>query len=329
MKKILVFGASGETGRYFVDYFLQQNCINDYEIIAVGNRKTNFFTDYFNIKYVQMDITQKNEFEKLPQSDVYAIVDLAGFMPARMEGDAHRKMIDVNLIGTLNILDYCVEKKVDRFLFAQSFGDIKDHALKNPVLQPDLPRNFSFNTDHTVYLIAKNAAVDLIEYYHQHFGLKTFVFRLPTIYLYAKDRYFFLNGNKTTLWYRVLIDKALNGEDIEIWGDPSRVKDMVYVKDFAQMLFLALFAKKEKGTYNVGTGVGVSLEEQIKVMVDLLNPPEKKSKIIYCPEKSSTPQYIMDISNAISDLNYTPKYFYKDFLLDYVDELKKGRFDNL
>ena len=123
MKKVLVFGASGETGRYFVDYFLEHDSNHEYELIAIGNRKTTFFEEYFHIPYIQMNIVDKIEFTKLPQEGIHAVVDLAGYMPARCDREYTEKMFNVNLMGTLNILNYCVEVKADRILFAQSFGD--------------------------------------------------------------------------------------------------------------------------------------------------------------------------------------------------------------
>ncbi len=328
MKKVLVFGASGETGRYFVDYFLMHDANHEYELIAIGNRKTTFFEEYFHIPYIQMNIVNKEEFSKLPRKDVHAVVDLAGYMPARSDGDDTEKMLNVNLIGTMNILNYCVDVKVDRILFSQSFGDILPHAANYPTLTVNLPRTFGMNTDHTVYLIAKCAAVDLIEYYHQHYGLKRFIFRLPTIYLYAKDRYFYRDGKKTTLWYRVLIDKAIAGEEMEVWGDPTKVKDMVYVKDFAQLLYLGTTVNRESGFYNVGTGVGTSLKEQFEIMAEVFGG-EKKSKISYRPDMPSTGEYVMDITPAIKELGYKPQYDYKSFLLDYKKEMDSGRFDSL
>ena len=82
--KIIVFGASGDTGTYFIKYLFENGFTKKNEVIAVGTRKTTKFEPY-KIEYLQLDITQKNEFEKLPQS-VDAVVDLAGMMPARMKG---------------------------------------------------------------------------------------------------------------------------------------------------------------------------------------------------------------------------------------------------
>lgn len=105
MKKVVVFGASGNTGTYFVKYFLENNSDKDYEVVAVGTRETQKF-DELGVTYYRVDITKKEEFDKLPE-DVYAVVDLAGAMPARMKGYDPQYYIDVNITGNLNILEYC------------------------------------------------------------------------------------------------------------------------------------------------------------------------------------------------------------------------------
>lgn len=314
MKKIIVFGASGDTGKYFVKYFLENYSGNEYEIVAVGTRDTDFFSS-IGTDYVKVDIRNKKDFEKLP-NDIYAVIDLAGAMPARMEGYDPYLYIDTNITGTLNILEYCRKSNADRILFSQSFGDIKDNANNDILLKVDSPKNFSYKSDHTVYVLSKNFAVDLIENYHQMYGLKKFIFRLPTIYLWSPVDYYYVDGKKHKIGYRLLIEKAANGDDIEIWGDPYRKKDMVYVKDFCQMLYKALFIDRMCGYYNVGTGVGTTLEDQIRGMADVFCPSDKKSKLIYRKDMPNAPQYIMDISSARAELGYEPEYDYIAMLND-------------
>ena len=322
MKKIIVFGASGDTGRYFVKYFLDNYKGNKYQIVATGTRQTDCFDD-MGVPYYQVDITKKSDFDKLPK-DIYAVINLAGLMPARMKGYDPYKYIDVNIIGNLNILEYCRKSGADRILFAQSFGDIKDWAEEKLVLTADMPRNFSFKTDHTIYVMCKNFTVDMMENYYQMYGLKKFVFRLPTIYLWSPIDNYYVDGEIRKIGYRILIDKAIKGEDIEVWGDASRQKDMVYVKDFCQMLFKALFVERECGYYNVGTGVGTSLLEQIKGIVDVFGEEGHKSKIIMRPDMPNAPQYIMDITPAREELGYNPEYDYITMLKDFKSEMLKN-----
>lgn len=320
MQKILIFGASGDTGRYFVNYLLNNHVDDTYEIIALGTKEIDFF-ERKGVKYFQIDITEKGEFEKLPK-DVYAVVDLAGIMPARMKGYYPQKYIDVNITGTLNILEFCRLNKVDRILFAQSFGDIKDYGEDNIILTTELPRKFSFKTDHTIYVMTKNFAVDMIENYYQMYGLKRFIFRLPTIYLWSPIDHFYVDGQLRKIGYRTLIDNAILGKNIEVWGDPTRKKDMVYVKDFCQMLYKALLVNLDKGYYNVGTGIGTTLYDQIKGIISVFSPENKKSKMIMCPEKPNAPQYIMDIQPAVNELKYCPKYDYINMLKDFKKEME-------
>ncbi len=325
MKKIVVFGASGDTGKYLVDYFIKEKgYLSEFEIIASGTKDTDFFQK-INVPYIKVDITQKEQFNKLP-SEIYAVIDLAGAMPARMKGYNPQKYIDVNIIGSLNILDYCRKNNADRILFTQSFGDIKDWGEEYLVLNPYMPRKFSYTSDHTVYVLTKNFAVDLIENYHEMYGLKNFIFRLPTIYLYSPIDKYYVDGKERKIGYRILIDKAIAGETIEIWGDKTRKKDMVYVKDFCQMLYKATFINKAKGYYNVGTGIGTTLEDQIKGIVEVFGKPGQKSPIVERPDMANAPQYIMDITAAINDLDYKPKYNYLDMLKDMKLEMQLNRF---
>ena len=118
-----------------------------------------------------------------------------------------------------------------------------------------------------------------------------------------------------------MIDKARAGEPIEVWGDFSRVKDMVYVKDFCQMLYKALFVDRPSGYYNVGTGIGTSLLDQIKGMVEVFGEAGKKSQIVMRPDKPNAPQYIMDITPAREELGYIPKYDYISMLKDIKREM--------
>lgn len=317
-KKVLIFGASGDIGRYLTEYLDEYD--DGIEVIAVGRRKDSSFIDK-NITYYSLDITKKETFDVLPKG-IHTVIDLAGIMPARMKGYQPQQYFEINTIGTLNILEYCRVNRVERFLFATSFGDLLGNLSDNNfILKPDSPINFSYTTDHTVYIISKLSAVELLKNYHYQYDLKTFVFRFPTIYLWSESDSFCVDGVERKSGFRLLIDKALKGEDIEVFGDPNRVKDMVYVKDLCQMFHKAIYTNKTKGTYNVGTGIGTSLLDIIKGIVTVFG--DSKSKLIMRPDKPNTPQYIMDIENAIEDLGYQPQYDYYKMLEDMKQEMSE------
>lgn len=322
METIVVFGATGNIGRYYVEYLCKHLELSNFSVIVTGRKKSNIF-ESFPVEYVSLDITNKNDFEKLPKN-AYAVVDFAGMMPARMEGYNPQQYIDVNITGTLNILEYCKNAGADRMLFTQSFGDIKDNSENDILLKPNSPRNFGFNNDHTIYVLSKNFAVDMMENYHQIYGIKNFVFRLPTIYSYSPIDHYYVDGKIRWIGYKLLINQAIEGKDIEVWGDPSRQKDMVYVKDLCQMMYKALFTEVKSGHYNVGTGIGTTLLDQVKGIIEVFSPINNKSNIIMRPDKPNAPQYIMDISNAKKDLGYKPEFDYISMLLDIKNEMNKS-----
>ena len=70
MKRVVVLGATGTLGAPIAIHL--SKC--GYEVIAVGHRKSDngFFEDY-QIQYISLDISDKRDFEKLPQDNVYAV----------------------------------------------------------------------------------------------------------------------------------------------------------------------------------------------------------------------------------------------------------------
>ncbi len=327
MKKIVIIGATGETGMYITDYFCNV-AKGEYEIVAAGLRKTDFF-DRYGIKYYSIDIFQSEAFDMLPQEDVHAVIYTAAMMPGRMVGYEPMKYLETNVCGTLNVLEYCRKVHADRILFTQTIRDLGNKIGKETI-EPDAARDFSYKGDHAVYVISKNAAVDLIEHYYQEYGIKRFIFRLPTIYMYTPNKYYCVNGEKRIMGFRHMMDQAMNGNDIEVWGDPSKAHDIVYVKDLAKIFYLACKCDTtDGGMYNVGTGMPVTLLDQVKGMVEVFGEADKKSQIVFCPDKPNARQYDIDIEKTRRDLGYEPSYSYIEYLEDFKKEMEMERFKDL
>ena len=268
--KIVVFGATGTLGTYLVDKLVEEGY---YNVVAVGRK--NVQEDYYTKKGVactRVDICKPDDFNNLPQSGIDVVVHIAGSMPSRMVGYKAQTYIDVNITGTLNVLEYCQIAGVAKYMFTQSHSDVAGHWNTGKLIDPNAPRLLNLKGDHAVYIISKNAAVDLIEHYHQQYGLQTIVFRLPTIYCFRPVLDMYVDGRKSVIAYRYLIKKAMAGEALEIWGDPQRAKDIVYVKDFNQMVIKAMNSDKAQGIYNVASGVPTTLEDQIRGIAQVSRP---------------------------------------------------------
>lgn len=328
MKNIVVFGATGNIGIYLVDHLVSTLSKVDYQIIAVGRKKTNLF-ESMNVPYYQIDITDKKQFDKLELKDVYGVINLAGLLPAYSKDIDFIKYVNVNIIGSLNILEFARTHKAECFLYTQTWSDLAGYWGEETVLHPYMPRKVCYDGDHAFYSLSKCFVVDSMELYHHQFGIRNFVFRLPNIYLYSPEKTYYVDGVNRPISYRYLIDRASQGKDIEIWGNPKAFKDIIYVKDLCEMMRLALLSNLDGGIYNAGTGVKTTLEEQIRGIIEVFCPKNKRSKVVYRPEKQSFPSFVMDIENAKKELGYKPKYLYLDYLKDYKDEQEKRRFDSL
>lgn len=325
-KKIIVFGATGSIGAYFVDYCKQNFNAEEFEVIAVGRKDTQFFQKN-GINYFKVDITKESDFDVLPMENIYAVVNAAGVLPAYVKENDPFIYIDTNISGGLRILEYARKSHADRVLYTQTWSEQAGYWGKKEVLAPNLPRKLLYTGDHAFYAITKTMIVETMEYYKQEFGLKNFVFRLPNVYLYHPNMYYYVDGKPKLTAYRYMIEKAIAGDPIEMWGNPDAFKDILYVKDLCQLMYKALFADIQGGIYNAGTGIKTTLREQIEGIVRVFSSQEKQSEIIPVPEKPGFVSFVMDIENATEELGYVPQYTYLEYLEDYKKERIAKRFD--
>lgn len=324
-KNVIVLGATGHLG---ANIAVHLNNLG-YHVYAVGHRKNdNGFFAKHGMEYISADISQKEDFKKLPQKEIFAVADFAGMLPASMKGYHPELYITSVVQGTLNVLEYTREVGADRIIFPQSLFDVSYLFGSKTPIPADAERKAPMSGDHAVYVIAKNCAVDLIEHYHVKYGLKRFILRLSRVYMYDPNPYTFTDGEKTMISDRFLIYQAMKGEELQIWGDPNRLLETCCMKDFLQIVEKSLTANIEGGLYNIGSG-GSTLEERIRGIAEVFNPEDKKSNIIYCPEKRSSQQFVLDITKTKKELGYEPKYDWKGFLLDFKKEMEEQPFGEL
>ena len=322
--KIIVFGATGGIGAYTIMHLFDAK---KYELVAVGHRKDdNGFFDSYGIPYYSVDVADYTTFGCLPKNDVAAVVNMAGVLPAIKY--APRMYINSFTMGQLNILEYMREVGCKKIIFAQTPADLWYLQNTTDPMPADAQRSFPPSTDHSIYTIAKNAAIDITRYYQNTYGFQWYALRFFNVYLYNPNPFYHVDGVKRWISFRLIIEKAKKGENIEVWGDPARSKEMVYVKDVAQLVAQCVEDEKHSGIYNVGSLHQVSLEEQIDGIIEVFTEG-KRSKKIFCPEKPNALFNHLDISKTVKELGYAPKYSYIDWLKDFKEEERINRFELL
>ncbi len=326
---IIVIGATGFIGIYTVEQLLADGK----EVLATGrNTELKPFFEQKGASFQTLDITKVEDFDRLPKVGVEGIIILAGLLPANAPVDltVDENAADyfrVNVIGTINVLEYCRRNGIRKVIGCCSYSDVAGAWKEGYAIKETEPRDFHFTGDHAVYVISKNASNDVMEYYNQQHGMQCAWFRFPPVYGVGPHGIIYVNGKPYQSGIYVFIEKAKNGEDIELWGNPHIKRDIIYVKDVAKAFSLALDSDKTYGLYNMTSGTELDLEDQVRTVIKVFGNPEKKSRIIYRPEKkNNTPSYLFDMTKAKEDFGFVPHYTsYEEMMLDYKKELESGR----
>lgn len=324
-QKVLVLGATGNLGAYSTLALKEAG----FDVIAASKREkdNNFFEDY-GIPYYSIDITDSSSFDVLLNEKIDIVVHLAGELPSRCKFNPQMLIRSITE-GTMNVLEFMRKIKAKKIIFPTTPYDLFNLHENGKPIDPDSARSYPATGDHSVYAIAKNAAVDLIENYHNEYGISRFILRFFTIYQYHPNAYHYADGKMRMMPYRMLMDRAEKGLPICIYGDPTRVKEMVYIKDFTKVIVNAAESELEGGFYNIGSPHRVSLDEMIHGIVDVFSPENNKSEISYDKTKPDTLQSMLDWSKTKKDLNYNPEYDYINMLKDFKEEMKKEPFAKL
>lgn len=327
---IIIIGASSFIGVHTVTEFLKNNS----SVLVTGrNNKFKNYYDTLGVKYVNLDITNKNDFEKLPSEGVEGVILLAGLLPANapVNLDVDENAGDyfkINVLGTINVLEYCRKHNIKRVISTSSYADVYNSWSGERAVTEDEPRGFIYKGDHAVYVISKNAANDVLEYYNQQHGMKNAIFRFPPVYGVGPHGSLFINGKYLKSGLQIFIEKAQKAEDITVFGSKDLSRDVAYVKDVAHAFYLAITNPNTYGLYNMTSGKGVTLQEQAEIIADVFAPRDgRKSKILYNPDiKNNTPSYLFSMEKAKKDFNYVPAY--SDFR-KMMEDFKKDMDNNL
>lgn len=329
---IVIIGATGFIGMYTVEAFLKAGK----QVVATGRNKVlGEQIEKMGARFVTLDITRPDEFEKLPTEGVEGVILLAGLLPANTTADLENNenaadYFEVNVIGSINVLEYCRCNGIRKVIGNCSYSDVSGAWGKGYQITEEEPRAFKFKGDHAVYVISRNACNDVMEYYNQQHNMQCAWFRFPPVYGVGPHGTIYVNGKPYKSGIATFIDNAIEGKNIELWGDPHIKRDIVYVKDVASAYVKALESDKTYGLYNMTSGTQLDLEDQAKAVIKVFGK-DKGSKIVYRPEKkNNTPSFWYSMEKAKRDFGFVPQYTnYEDMMIDYKKELESGRWNAL
>lgn len=325
-KPVLVFGAAGFIGTYLIDELIRQ----DHQVIAsdISSIGEKYYREN-NIPYVQVDITNKDDFERLSNTSYDTVIHLAALQPANFSGThfTPTDYININVNGTLNILEFCKKAAVKKIIYASSHRNTSGLWSKNAAIKESDGRSLQYDGEYSMFSISESAAQDLVEFYSANYGLKGLIFRLPPVYGFGPHLEIFKNGIPVKTGFQTFIENAMNCKPIEVWGDSSVGRDIIYVKDVVSAFVKAIANDQAKGLYNIASGYRLTLREEVETIARVFWGDETRPVIKELPEKPHRmDSFLYDNTRAKQELEWEPKYSFEKMLIDYNEELQRNRF---
>lgn len=212
---------------------------------------------------------------------------------------------EVNIRGTFNVMQSCVENRVKKLIYSSS-ASVYGDALYEPIdeFHPFNNKNF--------YGATKIASEAMLRSYHYRYNLNFVGLRYMNVYGTRQD----YKGAYIAVIMKML-DKIDAKKDIQIFGSGKESFDFISVKDCALANYKALISNKNNNFYNVGTGKKTSLNEIAKLLIKLTN---SKVKIVYKKNSSATlvKNRIGSPTMAKKEINFNSKISLKKGLQELI-----------
>jgi UDP-glucose 4-epimerase len=289
MAKILVTGGAGFIGSHVVDLFLDRG----FEVIILDDLSTGRASNINpNAKFYQMDIRDpgiRKVFE-LERPDY--ISHHAAQMDVRRSVAQPLFDAEVNILGSINLIECAKEFNVKHFIYISSGGAAYGE-----------PERLPCDETHPVnpicqYGASKHTVEHYLFMYHANYGMDYTVLRYPNVFGPRQDP----NGEAGVV--AIFTGKMLASEPVTINGDGEQTRDFVYVGDCAYANYLAVTVPHQAGIYNIGWGRPTSINEIFTTLAKVTAYPHQVS---YGPAKVGETRHIyLDATKAGSDLGWSP-----------------------
>jgi nucleoside-diphosphate-sugar epimerase len=212
-----------------------------------------------------------------------------------------------DLEGIRNVLDFCMKKKVKRFVYASS-SEVYGNSANMPNKEGN-PLSIENN-----YSLVKLAGEKLAEAYNSRYGLSTCSLRFFNTYGPSQ------RGSKYGFVVKKFFEDATSKKPITIFGDGTQTRDFLFVEDNTAAALLAL-ESDFCGVMNIGTGIETSVVELAKKIKDICS---SDSEIIFdAPRAHDVRRRVADISLARKEIGFRPKVMLSEGLQRMFKEVRK------
>ncbi len=305
--KVLVTGGAGFIGSHLVDRLIQEgNQVVVIDNLSTGKRKQ------VNKKAVlyKMDIRSKRVERVFRKERPLIVVHLAAQMDVRRSTENPGFDADVNILGTLNLLEHAVKNGVRKVSFASSGGAVYGE-------QEVFPAAESHRTDPmSPYGISKLAGEKYLAFYTNTTGLRHVALRFANVYGPRQDS----EGEAGVV--AIFSKHMLEGGQPIINGTGKQTRDFVYVDDVVESIMVTI-GEDIQGIFNVGTGQETTVNECYGIIKKLTN---SSCKDLYgAAKKGEQFRSVLDVRKLSERFGWDPQVSLSDGLKMTVEFFQEQR----
>ncbi|MBD3300021.1 MAG: SDR family NAD(P)-dependent oxidoreductase [Candidatus Moranbacteria bacterium] len=307
--KIIVTGGAGFIGAYTAKKLMERgdevviiDNFNDYYDPKLKKSRVKNLLKKFSAKIYTTDIRNYKDLERIFKKEkADKILHLAAMAGVRYSLLNPLIYEEVNVGGTLNLLELSKKYKIEKFVYASS-SSVYGGNKKIPFSETD-----SVDNPISPYAASKKASELFANVYSKTFDLKTIGLRFFTVYG---------PWGRPDMAYFKFTQKIFNGETIEVYNKGKMQRDFTYIDDIVSGTILVLDKETDSKIFNIGGDKPEQLMDFIALIEKYVG---KKAKIKFLPmQPGEVKKTISDVS-SLKSLGGKPGIGIGEGLKNFVD----------
>jgi len=299
--KALVTGGAGFIGSNLARTLLERG----HEVVVLDNLLSGHRHNLqgLDVQFVEADVRDQSALESASHG-CEAVFHLAASVGNKRSIDHPVDDSEINVIGTLRVLEAARKNNVRKVVFSSSagvFGELKTLPIsEDHPCEPDSP-----------YGASKLCAEKQCLAYAKLYSLECVALRYFNVFgpLQRFDAY----GNVIPIF----VFKLLRGDTITIFGDGEQTRDFVNVKDVVDVNIAAALNHGCSGAYNIGSGSRITINN---LVADIFAAAGQSTEVVYgSPRAGDVRDSLADISQARNDFGFSPSQDFQQDLQVYVN----------
>lgn len=304
---VLVTGGAGFIGSYVTDVMLGAG----HNVIVIDNLHTGYtYNVSDSATFYQVDIRDQAKLAEIFEKEAIDVISHQGAL-ANVRGSMEnpQEYAEVNVIGTLNLLELARKHDCKKFVVASTGGAVygegySEDGSKLPFTEQTWPRP---KDNYGATKLSMEFHIDL---YYQNYGLPYAILRYPNVYGPRQDS----KGEAGVV--AIFTGAMIKGEPTKITGDGTQTRDFCFVRDVARANLLGS-ESEAVGIFNIGTGVPTNINMVHEILAEVTDY-EQEAEYIPQPVGEVKATYL-DSSKAKAKLGWEAEISLIDGLRETAD----------